>query len=94
VEYSNGVDARIWIDGRRKGESPMSKITVACAALSGRIYAGRINKAGNSFLDGKQDVTSDVLKAVIDKIKPGFIEIVTVDGTPKYEIEVREILQA
>lgn len=70
----------------------MTKITVACAALSGKIYAGRVNKAGTAFLDGKQDVTSDVLKAVIDKVKPGQVETVTVDGVPKYEIEVREVL--
>jgi hypothetical protein len=69
----------------------MSKITVACAALSGRIYAGRINKPGNAFLDGKQDVTGDVLKAVIDKIEPGNVITVEIDGVPKYEIEVREI---
>ncbi len=69
----------------------MAKITIACAALSGRIYAGRVNKAGTAFLDGKQDVTSDVLKAVIDKVKPGHVETVTVDGAPRYEIEVREV---
>ncbi len=72
----------------------MAKITIACAALSGRIYAGKLNKARNAFLDGKEDVTSDVLKAVIDKIQPGHVETVTVDGDPKYEIEVREILKA
>ena len=76
--------------GAEQGET-VAKITVACAALSNRIYAGRVNKAGNAFLDGKQDVTSDVLKAVIDKVKPGHVETVTVDGVPKYEIEVREV---
>ena len=40
---------------------------IATAALTGRIYMGRANKSGTAFLDGKQDVTSDVLKAVIDK---------------------------
>lgn len=44
-------------------------IRIACAALTGKIYAGKINKAGNAFRDGKQDVT--------------------VDGVPKFEIEVR-----
>lgn len=69
----------------------MAKITVACAALSGRIYAGRINKAGNAFLDGKQDVTSDVLKAIVDKVKPGHAVLVHVDGQPKYKIDVQEV---
>lgn len=40
---------------------------IACSPLTGRIFSGRINKAGTAFLDGKVDVTSDVLKAVVDK---------------------------
>ena len=40
---------------------------IATAALTGRIYMGRTNKAGNAFAGQKKDVTSDVLKAVIDK---------------------------
>lgn len=64
-------------------------IRIACAALSGRIFAGKPNKAGNAFLSGKQDVTSDVLKAVIDKIGAGNIEVISVDNVPVYEIEVR-----
>ena len=69
----------------------MSRIHVCCAAISGRIYAGRVNKAGNSFLAGQQDVTSDVFKAVVEKIKPGNTETISVNGIPKYEIEIREI---
>lgn len=67
------------------------KLVIACAALSKRIYAGRLNKARTAFTDGKQDVTSDVLKAVIDKVGVGNTETVTVDGKPRYEIEVREV---
>lgn len=74
-------------------EGIVAKITVACAALSGRIYAGRINKAGTGFLAGKQDVTSDVLKAIIDKVGPGHVETISVGGVPRYEIEVREVSQ-
>ncbi len=40
---------------------------IATAALTGRIYMGRANKEGNAFTGQKKDVTSDVLKAVIDK---------------------------
>lgn len=69
----------------------MSKLRIATAAMSGRIYAGRVNKDGTSFLDGKVDVTSDVLRAVIDKVTPGHVISVEVDGVPKYEIEVREL---
>lgn len=44
-------------------------IRIACTALTGRIMAGRVNKAGDSFTGTPKDVTSDVLKAVIDKLK-------------------------
>jgi hypothetical protein len=67
------------------------KITIATAALSKKIYAGRLNKKQDAFLDGKQDVTSEVLKAVIDKVGIGKTITITVDGVPKYEIEVREV---
>lgn len=69
----------------------MKNLRIATAALSGRIYAGRVSKDGTRFLDGKVDVTSDVLKAVIDKVTPGHVVTVEVDGKPKYEIEVRDV---
>lgn len=40
---------------------------IACTALTGRIVMGRVNKEGSAFTSEKKDVTSDVLKAVIDK---------------------------
>ncbi|WP_275628969.1 hypothetical protein [Pseudomonas sp. 273] len=44
-------------------------IRIACTAIAGRIMAGRVNRAGDSFTGTPKDVTSDVLKAVIDKLK-------------------------
>ncbi len=44
----------------------MSK-RIATSPLTGRIFMGRINKAGNAFVGEKDDVTSDVLRAVIEK---------------------------
>ena len=44
-----------------------NKHRIACSPLTGRIYCGRLNKAGNAFLDGKEDATSDVLAALIEK---------------------------
>ena len=41
---------------------------VALGALCGRIYAGYLSKDGYRFLQGKHDVTDDVLKAVADKL--------------------------
>jgi hypothetical protein len=46
-----------------------NKYRIACSPLTGRFYCGRLNKAGNSFVDGKEDATSDVLAAVIEKAK-------------------------
>lgn len=40
---------------------------IATSPLTGRIYAGRVNKAGVAFVGQKRDVTSDVLRAVIEK---------------------------
>ncbi|MDF3863511.1 hypothetical protein P3W53_03495 [Pseudomonas denitrificans (nom. rej.)] len=44
-------------------------IRIACTGIGGRIKAGRPNKSGTAFTGDPQDVTSDVLKAVIDKLK-------------------------
>ena len=46
-------------------------LRVACSALGKRIYAGHPTKDGTRFREPRHDVTSDVLKAVIDKIKIG-----------------------
>lgn len=40
---------------------------IATSPLSGRIHSGRVNKAGDAFIGTKTDVTSDVLRAVIEK---------------------------
>lgn len=40
---------------------------ISCSPLTGRILQGRVNKAGNAFIGEKKDVTSDVLRAVIEK---------------------------
>lgn len=40
---------------------------IAVSPLTGRIHMGRADKAGTSFVGEKRDVTSDVLRAVIEK---------------------------
>ena len=40
---------------------------IACSPLTGRIQMGRVNKQGTAFVGEKKDVTSDVLRAVIEK---------------------------
>jgi hypothetical protein len=66
-------------------------IRIACTALGNRIKAGRPNKAGTAFIGEPQDVTSDCLKAVIEKVGVGFVETISVDDVPTYEIEVRRV---
>lgn len=66
-------------------------IRLATSALSKTIYAGHPNKAGDGFRDPRYDVTSDALKAVIDKIGPGYATVVEIDGVPAYEISVRKL---
>lgn len=40
---------------------------IACSPLTGRIQQGRLNKANNAFIGDPKDVTSDVLRAVVEK---------------------------
>lgn len=40
---------------------------IACSPLTGRIQQGRLNKPQNAFVGEPTDVTSDVLRAVIEK---------------------------
>lgn len=40
---------------------------IACSPLTGRIHSGRVNKQGTAFVGEKTDVTSDVLRSVIEK---------------------------
>ena len=40
---------------------------IGVSPLTGRVFRGRVNRAGNAFVGEKQDITSDVLRAVIEK---------------------------
>ena len=40
---------------------------IACSPLTGRIYSGRLNKLQTAYVGEKLDVTSDVLRSVIEK---------------------------
>jgi hypothetical protein len=64
---------------------------IACSPLTGRINLGRVNKAGDSFIGEKEDVTSDVLRAVIEKadFHGGSFDIE--GGGKKWMVTVREV---
>ena len=61
---------------------------IACSPLSGRIHQGRVSKDGTSFVGVKSDVTSDVLRAVIEKAEfhGGSFEIE--GGNEKWKVAV------
>ena len=40
---------------------------LACSPLTGTIFLGTVDKNGNAFIGTKADVTSDFLRAVIEK---------------------------
>ena len=71
----------------------MAKLRLAVGALSQNVYVGRVNKVGDSFLDGKQDVTSDFLKAVIDRFTNGDDTIRCSDGTI-WKVSIRKAKQS
>jgi hypothetical protein len=63
---------------------------IAVSSLTGRIFQGRLNKTGTAFVAGKRDVTSDVLRAVIEKAEfhGGTFEIAA--GDKKWTVTVSE----
>lgn len=73
----------------------MKNLRVFCSALGSRIMVGTVCKDGITMKDGAVDVTSDALKAIIEKVqadsKTGEI-LVTKDGVPQYEISVKKLV--
>ena len=66
-------------------------IRIALTAVSQRIMAGRVDKAGINFVGEPIDVTSDVLKAVCEKFADKGPLDVTAGGVAAYEITVRTL---
>lgn len=65
---------------------------IACSPLTGRIFSGRVDSAGGAFVGTKKDVTSDVLRAIVEKAQyHGGDFIVEADGVPKYRIYVTKL---
>lgn len=67
---------------------PKSKLRVATAILSERIYAGYPTKSGSGFREPRHDVTSDVLVAIKDKVGIGNEITVEAEGVPQFRIAV------
>jgi hypothetical protein len=69
----------------------LNPIRVQLSPLTLRIYAGRVNKAGDTWSGEKFDVTSDVFGAVIEMVRPGNKTTVTRQDGKQFEVEVREV---
>ncbi len=63
---------------------------IATSPLTGRIYSGRTNKTGDCFVGQKQDVTSQVMRALIDKAEYHGGEFLIKGGDRTWEVTVRE----
>lgn len=62
---------------------------IACSPLTGRIHMGRVNNEGTAFVGQKQDVTSDVLRAVVEKAAYHGGEFEIEAGDLKWTVTVR-----
>ncbi len=72
----------------------MKAIRMQVTALTGRVMAGNPDKTGRNLTEGsRQDVTSDFMKALIDKAEyhGGTFEIVGADR--KWDVVVTEVKQ-
>jgi hypothetical protein len=65
-------------------------VRIGVSPLTGRVFRGRVNKLGTAFVGEKQDITSDVLRAVIEKadFHGGTFEIE--GGGEKYTVRVKK----
>ncbi len=61
---------------------------IACSPLTGRIFRGRVNSSGTAFVGEKQDITSDVLRAVIEKAEHHGGSFVIEAGDQKWTLTV------
>lgn len=67
---------------------------IACSPLTGRIYRGRVNLPGTAFVGQKQDITSDVLRAVIEKAEFHGGSFVIEGGGESYTVAVTKCQRA
>ena len=71
----------------------MNKTRIGCSPLTNIIYAGKVNKDGQTWRSGtQQDVTSDVIQAIIHYVGIDKQLNVTLDGKPRYTILIKEII--
>lgn len=71
----------------------MSKLHVGTSPISNVIFAGRLCRDGETWAGQPQDVTVSALVAVAEHVDEteGKRVTVTADGTPRWEITVRDL---
>ena len=70
----------------------MKKLHIAKSPITNRIYCGGVLKDGVTWASNKEDVTGQACAAVAQHaMERGGKIVVTANGTPKWEITVREL---
>lgn len=71
----------------------MNPFRVMVSPLTKTAYAGRVKKDEKGYVSAgpRHDVTQDVLVAVIDIVGPGNTHVLSLNGVPHFEIEVRDV---
>ena len=67
-------------------------MTLGVSPLTGAVFSGRLNKAGNLWVGKRTDVTSDFLKCVLEKahFHGGTFEIRGVESDTVYAVTVNQ----
>jgi hypothetical protein len=65
-------------------------LRLAVAALTQNVYVGLLTKDGKCFTDSKQDITSDFLRAVIDRFS-GDANTIRSSTGELWKISVRKV---
>ena len=67
---------------------------ISVSPLTGDVFQGRVNKAGTAFLEGKKDITSQFLRAVIEKAEFHGGEFEIRGGGKHWVVAIRELPEA
>lgn len=64
---------------------------IGVSPLTGRIFHGHLNKAQDAFIAGKQDITSDVFRAIIELGEFHRGRFLIDGGGKRFEVTVNEV---
>lgn len=64
---------------------------IGVSPLTGRVFQGHLNKAQGAFIEGKQDITSDVFRAIIELGEFHGGEFFIEGGGKRFKVAVKEV---